>query len=151
MKFSTLLRKPAEWMERNGPNRDIVLTSRVRLARNLSGPAFPGWADSAARNAIREELQTKVEGLAEMKDAFSGDLADLDSLRRMVLVEKHLISREHAQQKTAGGAAVINREQSLSIMINEEDHLRMQSIRSGLDLRSAYAALDRVDTSLEQH
>lgn len=151
MKFSTLLRKPPEWMERSGPHRDIVLTSRIRLARNLDGPPFPGWADARARTAIREELQPKIEALPQMKDGFSEDLADLDPLRKQVLVEKHLISREQAQQKVPGSGAVINREQSLSIMINEEDHLRMQSIRSGLDLRSAYAALDQVDAELEQH
>ena len=148
MKFSTLLRKAPEWMTGDGPHRDIVITSRIRLARNLDGPSFPGWAKKEDRAAILETLRPGVEALAEMKDGFSEDLGNLDAIRKQVLVEKHLISREQAA-KSGGSGAVINREQSLSIMINEEDHLRMQSIRAGLDLREAYAALDRVDTALE--
>ena len=148
MKFATLLRKPPEWMQHDGPHRDIVLTSRIRLARNLEGASFPGWARKEDRVALMQQLQPRVEALPEMKDGFSEDLGNLDAIRKQVLVEKHLISREHAA-KAGGSAAVINRDQSLSIMINEEDHLRMQSIRSGLDLRAAFATLDRVDTELE--
>ena len=148
MKFATLLRKQPEWMLHDGPHRDIVLTSRVRLARNLEGSSFPGWARKEDRVALMQQLQPRVEALPEMKDGFSEDLGNLDAIRKQVLVEKHLISREHAA-KSGGSAAVINRDQSLSIMINEEDHLRMQSIRSGLDLRTAFTTLDRVDTELE--
>lgn len=149
MKFSTLLRRPAEWMEHDGPCRDIVLTSRIRLARNLDGPAFPGWAKKEARVEIMNDLRPRVESLSVMKDCFSEDLANFDNVKKQVLVEKHLISREQAA-KSGGSAAVINRDQSISIMINEEDHLRMQSIRSGLDLTAAHAVLDALDTELEE-
>ena len=150
MKFTTLLRRPPEWMEQDGPHRDIVLTSRIRLARNLVGPPFPGWAKKEDRTAIMQELQPRIESLHGMKDCFSEDLANLDAIKKQVLVEKHLISREQAAKST-GSAAIINREQSLSIMVNEEDHLRMQSIRSGLDLHTAHTALDKLDTELESH
>ncbi|MGC3988456.1 MAG: protein arginine kinase [Chthoniobacteraceae bacterium] len=73
---------------------------------------------------------------------------DLTPLEKQVLVERHLISREQAQ-KTYGSAVVMNKRQTLSIMINEEDHLRMQAIRSGLQLKTAYKMIDKVDTSLE--
>lgn len=149
MKFTTLLRRPPEWMERDGPSRDIVLTSRIRLARNLEGPPFPGWAKKENRLEIMNQLQPQVESLSVMKDCFSEDLGNLDAVKKQVLVEKHLISREQAA-KSGGCAAVINRDQSFSIMINEEDHLRMQSIRSGLDLAAAHAALDKLDTELEE-
>ncbi len=149
MKFSTLLRKTPEWMQNDGPHRDIVITSRIRLARNLDAVPFPGWAKKEDRGEILKELQPKIEGLSVMKEAFSEDMANLDQVKKQVLVEKHLISREQAA-KSAGSAAVINREQTISIMLNEEDHLRMQSIRSGLDLRTAYQTLDRVDSELEQ-
>ncbi|RYD37177.1 MAG: protein arginine kinase [Verrucomicrobiaceae bacterium] len=148
MKFTTLLRRRPEWMEHDGPCRDIVLTSRIRLARNLDGPPFPGWAKKENRVEIMEQLRPRVESLSVMKDCFSEDLANLDAIKKQVLVEKHLISREQAA-KSGGCAAVINRDQSYSIMINEEDHLRMQSIRSGLDLTAAHAGLDRLDTELE--
>src|SRR5207237_9795212 len=67
---------------------------------------------------------------------------------KQVLVERHLISREHAA-KSAGSAVIMNRRQTLSIMINEEDHLRMQSMRSGLQLKQAFKLLDKIDTALE--
>jgi protein arginine kinase len=149
MKFSTLMRKTPEWMQTTGPHRDIVITSRIRLARNLVDEPFPGWAKKERRAAVLDALQPKVEALPEMKECFAEDMANLDQIKKQVLVEKHLISREQAA-KSAGSAAVINREQSISIMINEEDHLRMQSIRSGLDLQQAFAALDRVDTELSE-
>lgn len=147
MNFSTLLRKTPEWMQSDGPNRDIVITSRVRLARNLVDEPFPGWGKKEDRSTILANLQPKVEALAEMKDGFSEDMANLDQIKKQVLVEKHLISREQAA-KSAGSAAVINKDQSISIMINEEDHLRMQSIKSGLDLTAAFASLDRLDSEL---
>ena len=75
-------------------------------------------------------------------------LQDVSALERQVLVERHLISREHAA-KSVGSAIVMNRRQTLSIMINEEDHLRMQSIRSGLQLKQAFKLVDKVDSALE--
>ena len=83
-----------------------------------------------------------------MQDSFSELLQDLSALEKQVLVERHLISREHAA-KGVGSAVVMNRKQTLSIMINEEDHLRMQSIRSGLQLKSAFKLVDKVDSTLE--
>src|SRR5262249_32303726 len=82
----------------------------------------------------------------EMQDAFSESLQDLAALDKQVLVERHLISREHAA-KGAGSAVVVNRRQTLSVMINEEDHLRMQSIRSGLQLKQAFKLVDKIDTA----
>ena len=110
--------------------------------------AFPGWAKKAERTQILELIKPRVEELPEMQDSFSELLQDLSAMEKQVLVERHLISREHAA-KSAGSAVVMNRRQTLSIMINEEDHLRMQSIRSGLQLRSAFKLVDKVDSALE--
>lgn len=150
MRFSTLLQKPAEWMRTVGPNNEIVMTSRVRLARNVMGYSFPGWAKEAERIAVMDEVQPHVEELAEMKDAFSERMTELTAVEKQVLVERHLVSREQAA-KGPGCATVMNRPQTISIMINEEDHLRMQAIRPGLQLMAAYQALDKIDSELEQH
>ena len=83
-----------------------------------------------------------------MQDSFSELLQDLSALEKQVLVERHLISREHAA-KGVGSAVIMNRRQTLSIMINEEDHLRMQSIRSGLAVKNAFKLVDKVDSTLE--
>ncbi|MEM7600485.1 MAG: protein arginine kinase [Verrucomicrobiota bacterium] len=149
MRFSTLLKKPAEWMRSPGPQSDIVMTSRIRLARNLVGHPFPGWARKEDRAVVMEEIRPSLEELSEMKDSFSEEMTKLTALEKQVLVERHLISREHAA-KGPGCGTVMNRSQSISVMVNEEDHLRMQAIRPGLQLMSAYRSLDQIDSSLEQ-
>ena len=148
MKFSNVISTAGEWLRGEGPHHQIVISSRVRLARNLHNRAFPGWAKKAERTAILELIKPRVEELPEMQDSFSELLQDLSALEKQVLVERHLISREHAA-KSVGSAIVMNRRQTLSIMINEEDHLRMQSIRSGLQLKQAFKLVDKVDSALE--
>src|SRR5881275_2829686 len=148
MKISNMLATAGEWLRGEGPHHQIVISSRVRLARNLRHRPFPGWAKKAERSSILELIRSNVEALPEMQDSFSELLQDLSALEKQVLVERHLISREHAA-KSAGSAVVMNRRQTLSIMINEEDHLRMQSMRSGLQLKQAFKLLDKIDTALE--
>src|SRR5947207_8268917 len=148
MKFANLMSTGGEWLRGDGPHHQIVISSRVRLARNLRQRAFPGWAKKAERSQILELIKPRVEELPEMQDSFSELLQDLSALEKQVLVERHLISREHAA-KGIGSAVVMNRKQTLSIMINEEDHLRIQSIRSGLQLKSAFKLVDKVDSTLE--
>jgi protein arginine kinase len=147
MPIHTLLNTPGEWLKGDGPQGDIVVSSRVRLARNLRNFPFPGWAKKADRIAILECIKPAVEKLPEMSDATSLFSQDLSALEKQVLVERHLISREHAA-KGLGSAVVINKKQTLSIMVNEEDHLRMQAIRSGLQLKNAFKLIDKVDTEL---
>ncbi len=131
-----------------GPYGDIVLTSRVRLARNLSGHRFPGWSEESGRKAVLEEVGPVVQALPEMSEGFFAELNELEARDKHFLVERHLISRELAA-RSSGCAAAVNRRQSLSVMVNEEDHLRLQSIQPGLNLRAAHAAADAVDTALE--
>src|SRR3989449_7521264 len=148
MKFSNVMSNAGEWLRGEGPHHQVVISSRVRLARNLRHRAFPGWAKKAERTAVLELIKPHVEKLPETQDSFSELLQDLSALEKQVLVERHLISREHAA-KGAGSAVIMNRRQTLSIMINEEDHLRMQSIRSGLQLKQAFKLLDKIDSALE--
>ena len=148
MKFSNVMSTAGEWLRGEGPHHQIVISSRVRFARNLRNRAFPGWAKKAERTAILDLIRPRVEELPEMQDSFSELLQDLSALEKQVLVERHLISREHAA-KGVGSAVVMNRRQTLSIMINEEDHLRMQSIRSGLQLKQAFKLVDKIDSALE--
>jgi protein arginine kinase len=149
MRFSTLIKYPADWMTGGEGTHDAVLTSRIRLARNLRRHPFPGWAKREQRAAALELMQPAVEALPAMKDAFSQELADLSSVQKQVLVERHLISRELAA-RGEGSAAVIERRQTFSFMLNEEDHLRMQAIRPGLQLTAAFNALSELDSTLEQ-
>jgi len=149
MRFSTLVKHPADWMTGGHGNHGAVVTSRIRLARNLRSHPFPGWAKREQRAAAFEALRPAVEALPVMKAAFSQELGDLSSVQKQVLVERHLISREHAARGDGSGA-VIERRQMFSLMLNEEDHLRMQAIRPGLQLGSAHEALTALDTELEK-
>ena len=149
MAIHNILTNTGDWMRGEGPHHQIVVTSRVRLARNLRNFSFPGWAKKTERLQILEAIKPQVEALPEMSDAFSVYSQDLSALEKQVLVERHLISREHAA-KGMGSAVVMNRKQTLSIMINEEVHLRMQGIRSGLQLKSVFKMIDKVDSALEE-
>ncbi|MEM9081574.1 MAG: protein arginine kinase, partial [Verrucomicrobiota bacterium] len=144
-----MLKHPADWMASEGEGASVVVTSRVRLARNLVDYPFPGWADKRSRKAVLDELRPAVEAVPEMKEAFSHGLEDLSSVQKQVLVERHLISREQAA-RGEGSAAVVNRRQTFSLMINEEDHLRMQAIRPGLKLEEALGNLIGLESQLEQ-
>ncbi len=148
MRFSTLIKHPADWMTGLGTGGDAVLTSRIRLARNLADYTFPGWAKKEERAETLKIMRPAVEALKPMKDGFSQELVDLSSVQKQVLVERHLISREHAARGDGSGA-VIERGQRFSIMLNEEDHLRLQAIRPGLSLSKAYESLTELDSELE--
>lgn len=149
MRFTTLIKHPADWMTGGQAEHGAVLTSRIRLARNLRHHPFPGWAKRDQRAAALDLMRPAVDALPAMKGAFSHELGDLTSVQKQVLVERHLISREHAARGD-GSAAVIERRQTLSLMLNEEDHLRMQAIRPGLQLTAAFNALSELDTALEE-
>ncbi|MCX6980308.1 MAG: protein arginine kinase [Verrucomicrobia bacterium] len=147
MALHNILAESGEWLSGDGPQSHIVISSRVRLARNLRNFAFPGWAKKTDRISVLECVKPAVESLPEMADAYSAYSQDLSALEKQVLVERHLVSREHAA-KGVGSAVVMNRKQTLSIMINEEDHLRIQGIRSGLQLKNVFKLVDKVDTAL---
>ena len=127
MKIGTILTTRGDWLSPGNGHHPIVISSRVRLARNLAKLAFPGWAKKTERIRILDEIKPEVDSLAQMRNSFSEQLNELTALDKQVLVERHLISREHAA-KGMGSAVVINSTQTVSIMINEEDHLRMQAI-----------------------
>jgi protein arginine kinase len=125
------------------------MSSRVRLARNLRGAAFPGWAKKPERVKVLETLLPAVSAIPEMADSFAEALDNLTTLDKQLLVERHLISREHAAKSTGSGL-VVNRSETFSLMINEEDHLRMQALRPGFQTREAWQAVDRLDSALEK-
>jgi protein arginine kinase len=145
----SFLCSPAESTQRHGPHDRIVMSSRVRLARNLREYAFPGWARKPERVKVLEMVLPAVGALPEMADSFAEAMDNLSALDKQLLVERHLISREHAA-KSVGSGLVVNRGETFSVMINEEDHLRMQALRPGFQTREAWQAIDKLDTALEK-
>lgn len=149
MNIHEFLIPPAETARRKGPHDRIVMSSRVRLARNIKDAAFPGWAKKPERVKVLETIRPAVETLPEMKEAFAESMDNLSTLDKQILVERHLISREHAA-KSSGSGLVLNRDETLCVMINEEDHMRMQALRPGLQIRNAWNAINQVDSELEK-
>lgn len=138
------------WLSGAGPEGDIVLSSRVRLARNLKNQPFPGRASADKLGEIVAELQDIPDELAahDGREYAFVALEQLASLTRNVLVEKHIISPNHVA--TAKNRALIVRDDAgVSIMVNEEDHLRLQCLESGLNLADAFATAATVDDLIE--
>jgi protein arginine kinase len=138
----------SRWMEGDGPHADTVISSRVRLARNLAGRAFPHRSSPEQASEVIGEVARAIESInKEGGNLEVFRLGELGSLERQVLVEKHLISPQHAQNPL--GAVVICPDEEVSIMVNEEDHLRIQCLLPGLQLEEAWAMATRLDDSLE--
>jgi protein arginine kinase len=149
MKIAPLFDAQTELTDTAASKCAIVLTTRVRLARNLADHPFPGWAKEAQRSAMLAEGMEAVTGLAQMKRGLSLTLEELSDLEKQILVERHLISRELSNAKHGAGV-VISRDQSTSVMVNEEDHLRIQVVRAGFQLKKVWSTINALDSELEE-
>jgi protein arginine kinase len=147
MRLNDLLNHTSEWLKGTGPNSDIVISSRIRLARNLDKLAFTHWANKKQNEQALTAIEEAITKVDYLKQTTIFKLADLDSLDKQFLVERHLMSLEHAQ-KTNYKAIVIDDEEIVSIMINEEDHIRMQVMQSGFNLFEAWNIISRIDDCL---
>lgn len=148
MNIHEFLTPPADMARRKGPHDRIVMSSRVRLARNIVGIAFPGTAKKPERVEALNSIQPAIQHLSKMSDSFAASMEEFTALDKQILVERHLISREHAA-RGAGSGLVLNHDETLCVMINEEDHLRMQSLLPGLQIRQAWEEIDAMDSELE--
>ncbi len=148
MNIEDLLGHAGEWLKGTGPESDVVVSSRVRLARNLHRFPFLTAAPRAVRSEVERHVRARLEDGKLPRPLTYWSVEELAPLDRTLLVERHLISREHAQGEGDRGVA-LGADESVAIMVNEEDHLRLQALRSGLQLDEAYEDLDRLDTALE--
>jgi len=150
MTIESLLATPSELTDAGSTSAKcaIVLMTRIRLARNLAHHSFPGWAEKAERDEILASCREAVSGVSAMRRSLNVPVTEIDPLQRQILVERHLISRELSGSKQGAGV-VINKDQSLSVMINEEDHLRIQVLRAGFQLKKAWNTINSFDTALE--
>ena len=141
------LKEHGEWMKGKGPEGDVVLSSRVRLARNLKDYKFPSKASDKELLEVRSKILEVLNGL---KYGFKIiNLEDLTKLERQALVERHLISIEHAQDGL-GKMLAFTENEEISIMVNEEDHLRIQILYPGMALQEALTLANELDDVLEE-
>jgi protein arginine kinase len=139
------------WMHENGPESEIILSSRIRLARNLDKYQFPSKCNSAVSKDILEDIKAKIF-LDGKEDIYGFDLIyinELENIQKLVLMEKHLISPNLLNEGN-NGACLINENEQISIMINEEDHIRIQCLFPGLQLKQALKLANSVDDYLEE-
>ena len=149
MKLADLTQRASEWLRASGPSHEVVISSRVRLARNLAGMPFLSKCTPSQQAELEQRLRQHVVASDVMGNGFYVDLAAAKPLDRQMLVERHLISRHLADAKSPRGVA-ISADETVAIMVNEEDHLRMQVLRSGLQLDQAIEQINRIDDALEQ-
>lgn len=149
MDIAALIEAPSELTDTTSSKTAIVLMTRIRLARNLAGHRFPGWAKPAERDEVLGACRAAVTAVPAMKRSFNLLVGELSDLERQILVERHLISRELSGSK-GGAGVVISRDQAFSVMMNEEDHLRIQVLRSGFQLKKAWTAINDLDSALEE-
>ena len=149
MRLGDLTQRAGEWLRGAGPMHDVVISSRVRLARNLAAVPFLARCTPGQVQDIEARLRENILAASIAPDVFYVDLAAAGEVDRQLLVERHLISKQQADATHPRGVAVSGSEKS-AIMVNEEDHLRIQVLRSGLQLADAVTEIDRIDDLLEQ-
>ncbi|MDQ0418247.1 protein arginine kinase [Croceifilum oryzae] len=146
-------RATSEWMKVKGPQSDIVFSSRVRIARNLTELPFPMMAGTSQGEKVVKTIEKAWKKIKKhqpiLQSAELIRMENLTDLEKRVLVEKHLISPSLAED-SRHGAAIISHDESLSIMINEEDHLRIQVLYPGLQLEKAWELASSIDNLLEK-
>ncbi|MFH1199011.1 MAG: protein arginine kinase [Candidatus Omnitrophota bacterium] len=147
MKLDDLLKHSSEWLKGTGPNSDIVISSRLRLARNLSKFSFPHWADQSTSEQVLKSIEAAVKKTDYLKNSTSFLMSDLDGVDKQFLVERHLMSLELAQ-KQGNNALIVDDDEIIAIMINEEDHIRCQVMQSGFNLFEAWNIINRIDDEL---
>jgi protein arginine kinase len=148
MKLSDLTNQAGEWLRGSGPMSDIVISSRIRLARNVVGFPFLSKCTRNQRQALEHKIRDTILASRLSPKTLYVDLEAAPEIDRQLLVERHLISKPHKEAEGARGVAISENE-TLAIMVNEEDHLRIQVLRSGLQLEEAWEQINTVDDQLE--
>ncbi|MGL4594259.1 MAG: protein arginine kinase [Thermoguttaceae bacterium] len=150
MKIDKMLSQLCEWLHVNGPENDIVISSRIRLARNISGFPFMVRATDHDRKAIRDMVFQAANRVFDEQSIWMVDVENLDVMDREYLLERQLISRELVE--TAGArAALIDKTETFCVMVNEEDHLRIHGMTNGFNPQKIWERINDIDDRLEQN
>jgi len=147
--FEGLIGHTASWLKADGRDAAIVVSSRVRLARNIQNMLYPNKSNADESDKVREYIRKALEkkGLLDNGQFFHSE--DIDELDRKFLIERHMISPEFLTNRISRGLYITD-EEDISIMINEEDHLRIQALVSGMEIKNAMEIAEEVDAKLGQ-
>jgi protein arginine kinase len=147
MNLDDLTRTSGEWLRGSGPESDIVMCSRIRLARNLADFPFSNRASRGEKSEIESIVKNSIRDSS--LELYYQDVFNLSQLDRQFLMERQLISREHKEADGPRGVA-IGPQENVSIMVNEEDHLRIQVMLSGFSLPEVWDRINMLDDVLEE-
>jgi len=150
MKLDDLIKQTSGWLKGAGPHSEIVFSSRIRLARNLEKMIFSSWATKEQQRQTLAVIEPVVKEFEQIKqDGLMLKMVDVANVDKQLLVERHLISRELVSKNEGRGVA-ISSDETLSIMLNEEDHLRIQVLLPGFSLDDCWKRIEGIDSSLEK-
>ncbi len=149
MRPADLSHHVSQWFDGSGPGAEIVISSRIRLARNLAGYKFLPCLSKKRQAEVLEKLKETILALDLGEKIFFVDVSESSPLEQDLLVERHLISRRHVVGKGPRGA-IIAPSESFTAMINEEDHLRVQVFKTGLQLKECWRQIDNIDNEIEK-
>ncbi|MFH1239067.1 MAG: protein arginine kinase [bacterium] len=150
MKLRYMVGRKTGWLTGKGPSMEVVVSSRIRLARNLGEYYFPNKAAEEQQREVFDKISEAVKKSDYLKTAEILRLNDLEKVDRQLLMERHLISYEHARGKGERGV-VIDDQEIISIMINEEDHLRIQALQPGFQLMQVWDFINKIDDDLSKY
>lgn len=143
-----ILKYPGKWLDGTGPHSDIVISSRIRLARNIATLPFPNMASKEELLDIVNIIEQKSKNIAILENHLFYSLSDMKMLDRDILVERHLMSHEMIEKNEA--MVIVANDEEVSILVNEEDHLRIQVMISGLNLKKCWKIIEEIDDTLEK-
>ncbi len=150
MRLIDILKEPSEWLNPKGNEADVVISSRIRLARNLANFLFPTRASIQQKEEIEKYISSKIKEIPEFQEYIYTVLDHRNQEESAFLFERHLISKELLQSE-GRSSLFFKKDESISIMINEEDHLRIQGLRAGVSLSQIYKEINKIDDILETH
>lgn len=144
-----MLNNNDKWYHQNGAEGDVVISTRIRLARNFSDMPFPAALTAEKKREVSKKVHDALEAEELISDYDYLQMNNMVSRDAMSMVERHLISPEFAKCEE-GSSLFLKKDESVSIMVNEEDHIRIQVMRPGLDFDAAYHEADSLDTKLDE-
>lgn len=150
MKLDDLVNHNSEWLKGLGPNSDVVISSRIRLARNLDKVVFSHRMNKKQAEQTLKDIEETISKVDFLKKSMIFHLSDLNSIDRQFLVERHLMSLEFAKSSNSK-SLFVDEQEIVAIMINEEDHLRIQAMQSGFNLFEAYNIITQIDDNFAKY
>ena len=148
--INKLLHQPVSWLAESNPDENIAISSRIRLARNLSGFMFPANSSEPEQNQVLSIVSSTIEKNKILNGSIEFNINSLSETDKLFLLERHLISRNFCKGSNSSNL-IINKTASCSLMVNEEDHIRLQVIQPGLSLHKTWTVVDNIDNHLSEN